>query len=188
MSSAGSPSRRSPMALLRRYGVVFMRMLEREAAWLPRWRDLLRVYRKLEARGEIRGGRFVSGFSGEQFALPEAVAALRAIRRRAPDDSLVSVSGADPLNLAGILTPGPNLASLVGNRVLYRDGIPLAFLEGNSTRFLEPVEPKMENRARLALHGHAEPAAHLPRLRRLAQLEAARAADEKRPRARRTAA
>jgi len=72
--------------------------------------------------------------------------------------------------------------------VLYRDGIPLAFLEGNSTRFLEPVEPKMENRARLALHGHAEPAAHLPRLRRLAQLEAARAADEKRPRARRTAA
>ena len=70
------------LALLRRYGVVFMRMLEREAAWLPRWRDLLRVYRKLEARGEIRGGRFVSGFSGEQFALPEAVAALRAIRRR----------------------------------------------------------------------------------------------------------
>src|SRR5262249_30879169 len=67
-------------ALLCRYGVVFMRMLEREASWLPRWRELLRVYRKLEARGEIRGGRFVSGFSGEQFALPEAVAALRAIR------------------------------------------------------------------------------------------------------------
>ena len=176
------------LALLRRYGVVFMRMLEREAAWLPRWRDLLRVYRKLEARGEIRGGRFVSGFSGEQFALPEAVAALRAIRRRGPDESLVSVSGADPLNLAGILTPGPKLASLAGNRVLYRDGIPLAFLEGDSTRFLEPVEPEIENRARLALHGHAEPAAHLPRLRRLAQLEAARAADEKRPRARRTAA
>ena len=176
------------LALLRRYGVVFMRMLEREAAWLPKWRDLLRVYRKLEARGEIRGGRFVSGFSGEQFALPEAVAALRAIRRRGPDESLVSVSGADPLNLAGILTPGPKLASLAGNRVLYRDGIPLAFLEGDSTRFLEPVEPEIENRARLALHGHAEPAAHLPRLRRLAQLEAAREADEKRRRSRRAAA
>ena len=76
------------LAVLRRYGVVFMRMLEREAAWLPKWRDLLRVYRKLEARGDIRGGRFVSGFSGEQFALTEAVASLRAIRRRAPDDSL----------------------------------------------------------------------------------------------------
>jgi ATP-dependent Lhr-like helicase len=176
------------LALLRRYGVVFMRMLEREATWLPKWRDLLRVYRKLEARGEIRGGRFVSGFSGEQYALPDAVAALRAIRRRGPDESLVSVSGADPLNLAGILTPGPKLASLTGNRVLYRDGIPLAFLEGESTRFLEPVEPEIENEARLALYGHAEPAAHLPRLRRLAQLEAARAADEKRRRSRRAAA
>jgi ATP-dependent Lhr-like helicase len=126
----------------------------------------------------------VSGFSGEQFALPEAVAALRAIRRKGPDESLVSVSGADPLNLAGILTPGPKLASLANNRVLYRDGIPLAFLEGNSTRFLEPLDPDTENRARLALLGHAEPAAHLPRLRRLAQLEAARGADEKRRRRR----
>ena len=172
------------LALLRRYGVVFMRMLEREAAWLPRWRDLLRVYRKLEARGEIRGGRFVSGFSGEQFALPEAVAALRAIRRRTPDDSLVSVSGADPLNLAGILTPGPKLPALAMNRVLYRNGIPIAFLEGDVTRLLEPVELEIENIARLALHGHAEPAAHLPRLRRLAQLEAARASGEQRRRAR----
>ena len=123
--------------------------------------------------------------SGEQFALPEAVAALRAIRRRATDDSLVSVSGADPLNLAGILTLGPKLAALAGNRVLYRDGIPIAFLEGNSTRFLEPLEPSIENMARLALHGHAKPAAHIPRLRRLAQLEAARALGEKRQRARR---
>jgi ATP-dependent Lhr-like helicase len=163
------------LALLRRYGVVFMRMLEREASWLPRWRDLLRVYRKLEARGDIRGGRFVSGFSGEQFALPEAVAALRAVRRRALDDSLVSVSGADPLNLAGILTPGPKLAAIAGNRVLYRDGIPIAFLEGNETRLLEAIEAEIENKARLALHGHAEPAQHLPRQRRLAQLEAARA-------------
>ena len=170
------------LALLRRYGVVFMRILEREASWLPKWRELLRVYRKLEARGDIRGGRFVAGFSGEQFALPEAVAALRAVRRREPDDSLVSVSGADPLNLAGILTPGPKLAALAGNRVLYRDGIPIAFLEGDSPRFIEPVEPEIENIARAALHGHAEPAAHLPRLRRLAQLEAARAMPDRRAR------
>jgi ATP-dependent Lhr-like helicase len=170
------------LALLRRYGVVFMRMLEREASWLPKWRDLLRVYRKLEARGEIRGGRFVSGFSGEQFALPEAVASLRSIRRRAPDDSLVSVSGADPLNLAGILTPGPKLAALAGNRVLYRDAIPIAFLEADSTRLLEAVGPDIENLARAALHGHAEPSAHLPPLRRLAQLEAARALADRRAR------
>jgi ATP-dependent Lhr-like helicase len=163
------------LTLLRRYGVVFMRAIEREAAWLPKWRDLVRVYRRLEARGEIRGGRFVAGFSGEQYALPEAVASLRAIRRRAPDDTLLSVSGADPLNLAGILTPGPKLPALAGNRVLYRDGIPIAFLERDATRFLEPVEPELETIARAALHGHAEPAPHLPRLRRLAQLEAARA-------------
>src|SRR5262245_39659564 len=168
------------LALLRRYGIVFMRMLEREAGWLPRWRDLLRVYRKLEARGEIRGGRFVSGFSGEQFALPEAVAALRAVRRRAPDDSLVSVSGADPLNLAGILTPGPKLPALAGNRVLYRDGIPIAFLEGDSARFLAPVGPEIENMARLALHGHTEPATHLPRMRRLTQLEATQSVEKRR--------
>ena len=94
--------------LLGRYGVVFWRLLEREAAWLPPWRDLIRMFRKLEGRGEIRGGRFVSGFSGEQFALPEAIGMLRATRRQPPTDQWVSVSGADPLNLAGILTPGPD--------------------------------------------------------------------------------
>src|SRR5262249_39257564 len=78
-------------ALLRRYGVVFWRLLEREAPWLPPWRDLLRIYRKLESRGEIRGGRFVAGFSGEQFALPEALAALRAMRRQHPSGELISV-------------------------------------------------------------------------------------------------
>jgi hypothetical protein len=94
-----------------------------------------------------RGGRFASGFSGEQFALPEAVAALRAIRRRVADDSLVSVSGADSLNLAGILMPRPKLPALAGNRVLYRDDMPIAFLEGDSTRFLEVVEPEIESNA-----------------------------------------
>src|SRR6266581_872796 len=102
--------------LLRRYGVVFWRLLEREADWLPPWRDLLRVFRRLEARGEIRGGRFVSGFSGEQFALPEAVGMLREVRRSKDSGAWVSLSGADPLNLAGVLTPGPKLAALTGNR------------------------------------------------------------------------
>src|SRR4030095_5976332 len=111
-----------------------------------------------------RGGRFVSGFSGEQFALPEAVAALRAVRRRAPDDSLVSVSGAAPPHLPAVLAAGPKVGAIAGNRVLYRDGIPIAFLEGDGTRFLTPVKPEIENLARLALHGHAEPAAHLPRM------------------------
>jgi hypothetical protein len=94
--------------LLARYGVVFWRLLEREAPWLPAWRDLLRVYRRLEARGEIRGGRFVAGFSGEQFALPEAVGKLREVRREKDSAELVSLSGADPLNLVGIITPVRN--------------------------------------------------------------------------------
>ncbi|MBV9747196.1 MAG: DEAD/DEAH box helicase, partial [Acetobacteraceae bacterium] len=110
--------------LLNRYGVVFWRLLAREAAWLPPWRDLLRVYRRLEARGEIRGGRFVAGLSGELYALPEAVGLLRETRRQPHAGEYVSLSGADPLNLAGILTPGPKLAALTGNRVLFRDGIP----------------------------------------------------------------
>ncbi len=100
--------------MLRRYGVVFWRLIEREAAWLPPWRDLLRVYRRLEARGEIRGGRFVAGVPGEQFALPEAVGLLREARRKPQNGTLISLSGADPLNLAGILTPGPPALSAHG--------------------------------------------------------------------------
>jgi ATP-dependent Lhr-like helicase len=143
--------------LLRRYGVVFWRLLEREAGWLPPWRDLLRVYRKLERRGEIRGGRFVAGFSGEQFALPDAIGALREVRRKPPSDTLVSLSGADPLNLAGILTPGPKLAALAGNRVLYRDGLPAALLAGGEVQFLETLEPASEWQARIALLRSAMP-------------------------------
>jgi ATP-dependent helicase Lhr and Lhr-like helicase len=143
--------------LLRRYGVVFPRVLAREAAWLPKWRDLLRVYRKLEARGDIRGGRFVAGFSGEQFALPEAVGKLRAVRRQGSIGELVSLSGADPLNLAGILTPGPKLAALARNRILYRDGVPIAFLEGDVVRVFEASGAAKE-RVRMALFGQAEAA------------------------------
>ena len=92
--------------LLSRYGVVFWRLLTQEPGWLPPWRDLLRVYRRLEARGEIRGGRFVAGFAGEQFALPDAVGLMREIRPAPAAGQWVSLSGADPLNLIGILTPG----------------------------------------------------------------------------------
>jgi ATP-dependent helicase Lhr and Lhr-like helicase len=137
--------------LLRRYGVVFWRLLEREADWLPPWRDLLRVYRRLEARGEIRGGRFVAGFAGEQFALPEAVGLLREARRKAETGALLSLSGADPLNLAGILTPGAKLAALTGNRLLYRDGVPIAFLAGGKVQFVETLDAGSEWAARKAL-------------------------------------
>jgi len=127
--------------LLKRYGVVFWRLLEREAEWLPPWRDLLRAYRRLEARGEIRGGRFVAGFSGEQFALPEAVTGLREARRVGGKGITVAVSGADPLNLVGILTPGPKVAALTGNRVLYRDGLPIAWLAGGTVSFASSLAP-----------------------------------------------
>jgi ATP-dependent Lhr-like helicase len=114
--------------LLRRYGVVCWRLLEREAAWLPPWRDLLRVYHRLEARGEIRGGRFVAGLSGEQFALPEAIASLRQVRRRAPDGAMVALSALDPLNLVGTLLPGTKVPRQFGARLVLRDGIPLGTL------------------------------------------------------------
>jgi ATP-dependent Lhr-like helicase len=124
------------MTLLRRYGVVFWRLLEREADWLPPWRDLLRVFHRLEARGDIRGGRFVGGLAGEQFALPEAIPLLRAARRRALDGALICVSGVDPLNLVGTLLPGDKVPALTGNRVLYRDGIPVATLVAGKPVYL----------------------------------------------------
>jgi ATP-dependent Lhr-like helicase len=144
--------------LLLRYGVVFWRLIEREAAWLPPWRDLLRVYRRLESRGDIRGGRFVAGFSGEQFALPDAVAMLRETRRQPAAGALLSLSGADPLNLVGILTPGPRLPALTGNRLLYRDGLPIALLAAGEVQFLETLDAASEWEAHKALLRCAEPA------------------------------
>jgi ATP-dependent Lhr-like helicase len=149
--------------LLGRYGVVFWRLLEREASWLPPWRDLLRVYRRLESRGELRGGRFVAGFTGEQFALPEAVGMLREVRRKQPSGSCVSISGADPLNLVGILTPGPRLPALTGNRLLYRDGLPVAMLAAGEMVCLEALEGASQWEARDALLRSAGPVAHLAR-------------------------
>ncbi len=140
--------------LLRRYGVVFRRVVEREALSVP-WRDVLRVYRRLESRGEVRGGRFVGGFSGEQYALPEAVGTLRAVRREEPRGALVAVSGADPLNLVGIIVPGEAVAALAGNRILYRDGVAVAVAvaarEGKETRLLVEAGAEEDHALRTAL-------------------------------------
>jgi len=143
--------------LLRRYGVVFWRLLAREAEWLPPWRDLLRVYRRLEARGEIRGGRFVAGFSGEQYALPEAIGLLREVRRQPGSGEWISLSGADPLNLAGILTPGPKLPALTGNRVVFRDGLPVASLAGGQMQLHSPLDAVTEWEVRKILLRSATP-------------------------------
>jgi ATP-dependent Lhr-like helicase len=137
--------------LLRRWGVVFWKLLEREADWLPPWRQMLMCLRRLEARGEIRGGRFIAGFSGEQFALPDAVGALRDARRKQHDGEFLSLSAADPLNLVGIITPGARVPSLTGNRVLYRDGLPIAVYAGGEVAFLELLEEKEQWQARNAL-------------------------------------
>ena len=138
--------------LLRRYGVVFRRLVQRESLLAP-WRDVLRVYRRLEARGEVRGGRFVGGFSGEQYALPEAIGLLRAVRREHGAGELVAVSGADPLNLVGILTPGDVVPALATNRILYRDGVPVAVREGEGKgeKVLVEVTPEERELLRTAL-------------------------------------
>jgi ATP-dependent Lhr-like helicase len=165
---------RAALTLLRRYGVVFRRLLAREAG-APSWRELLLVYRRLEARGEIRGGRFVSGMSGEQFALPEAVGQLRGVRRMDRSGSLIGIGAADPLNLTGIITPGERVSAVARSRVLYRDGVPVLALEGGEITALVPdvsaagadmvqalvrkqLTPAL--RARLAMSG--VPAASLP--------------------------
>ncbi|WP_026608788.1 DEAD/DEAH box helicase [Methylocaldum szegediense] len=129
--------------LLKRYGVVFRALLARETI-VPAWHDLLRIYRRLEARGEIRGGRFVAGHFGEQFALPEAVEILRAVRKEQDRETLVTLSAVDPLNLVGIVTPGAKIPALPGNRVLFRGGIPTALYIGKETQFLVSVEKHRE--------------------------------------------
>jgi ATP-dependent Lhr-like helicase len=118
---------------------MFRKLWEREAAPVP-WRDLAKIFRTWEARGEIRGGRFVDGVWGEQFALPEAVTRLRAVRREQPDGRLVSVGVHDPLNLHGLLTPGEKMAPVLGNRILYRDGVAIAVAESGQTTMLAPVD------------------------------------------------
>lgn len=123
---------------LARYGVVFRRLTEREHT-SPPWRDLVRVLRRMEARGEIRGGRFVNGVWGEQYALGEAVTLLRSIRRKEKQGTHVAISAADPLNLIGIITPGRRIPGITANRILYRDGEPVMIMEGGEIREVSPV-------------------------------------------------
>jgi ATP-dependent Lhr-like helicase len=121
VSSAESVARQ----LLRRYGVVFRDLLGREALALP-WRDLLVQYRRMELQGEVRGGRFVGGFTGEQFALAEAVESLRAVRKRSemsPVSYDIKLSASDPLNLAGVILPGPRVPAVPSNFVVCKDGV-----------------------------------------------------------------
>lgn len=123
---------------MRRYGIFCRELLQRESS-APPWRELLQVLRRSEARGEIRGGRFIAGLNGEQFALPEAVEALRGLRRREGRGQFLRLSACDPLNLAGILTPGPRIAAIFGNRIVCRDGVPVAAVENGVIRILSPV-------------------------------------------------
>jgi len=153
--------------LLRRYGVVFRKLLEREEG-LPPWRDLHYVYRRLEARGEVRGGRFVSGFSGEQFALPDAAAALR---KTARDDGCerVSISAVDPLNLAGIVTPGEKIARLPGNRLLFERGVPIAVQSGGEVRYLASLDAGAQWAVRNLLIRRQRPGSYVEGASSLAQ-------------------
>ncbi|MEX2247602.1 MAG: DEAD/DEAH box helicase [Dehalococcoidia bacterium] len=124
------------MQLLARYGVVFRDLVARENLGVP-WRDVLRALRRQEARGVVRGGRFVSGFIGEQYALPDAVEGLRRVRKQERTGETVRVNACDPLNLCGIITPGPRVAALHTNAVIFRDGVPVAVEEGRTVRSLE---------------------------------------------------
>ena len=137
--------------LLRRYGVVCFQLLEREAAWLPPWRELVRVYRRLEARGEIRGGRFIAGVTGEQFALPDAIATMRAVRKQPPDDALVCLSASDPANLLGTVLAGAKVPRVTGSRVLYRDGLAIGTSIAGQIELLVPLDLAQARAATRAL-------------------------------------
>jgi ATP-dependent Lhr-like helicase len=137
--------------LLRRYGVVFRRLLDRESFPIT-WYELGRIYRRWEARGEIRGGYFVGGVSGEQFALPEAIGLLRSIRKSSSNGELITLSAADPLNLQGILTPGARIPAFTANRILFRAGLPIAALESREIRTLSDEhvpDSQIENALRI---------------------------------------
>ena len=142
--------------LLRRYGVVSRRIAEKESLRVP-WFELLRVFRRLEARGEVRGGYFVSGLSGEQFARPEAIGLLRTIRKAKPKGELIAISAADPLNLVGILTTGPRIAAITSHRVLLRDGVPIAALKAGEVIALNGQSKELERSIETALRVGAMP-------------------------------
>ncbi|MGA0587613.1 DEAD/DEAH box helicase [Dyella sp. KRB-257] len=137
--------------LLQRYGVVFWKLLEREASWLPSWRELRQVYQRLEARGEIRGGRFVEGLVGEQFALPEAIPALRAVPKRPLNSQHVIVNGCDPLNLVGTTLAGDRLPAVASTRILFEDGIAVAARVAGKLQWLVEGDADQQQRWRAAL-------------------------------------
>jgi len=138
--------------LLLRYGVVFRKVLEREDG-IPSWRELLYVYRRMEARGEIRGGRFVQGFAGEQFARPDALSLLKDIRKQEKTAELTVLSSADPLNLTGIITPGDRVASSSNQRLVYRDGLPMAHGSRTKIHYLQTFDADHQWQLRWALLG-----------------------------------
>ena len=151
--------------LLRRYGVVFRGLLERESG-LPPWRYLLWTLRRLEDAGEVRGGRFVAGHSGEQFALPEAVSALRDMRRRDADERIVVIAAADPLNLVGVIVPGIRIPALDGNRVAWVGGQYAGFRSGNDFHLAPDLAPGLATKVRTSLVGTAGIGAGSPPRRR----------------------
>ena len=156
VQATDAPAEAFAWTLLRRYGVVFRRMLTRETTGIT-WRELVHVYRRLEARGEIRGGRFVNGMSGEQFALPDAVERLRETRRTPADDRLVTISAADPLNLTGIITAGDRLRTVASNRIVYLRGVPVSAMEGDMLRALADVDPAIAPAVAAAAAGRPVP-------------------------------
>ena len=147
--------------LLRRYGIVFPEILGREPM-APPWRTLVQVYRRAEARGEIRGGRFVAGLVGEQFALPEAVEAMRSVRRAEPTGEAMVVSACDPLNLAGVITPGPRVPAVPGNRVAFQDGVPVASLQSGGVVLHADLSEDEREAAHRALGARRAPVERTP--------------------------
>ncbi|MCH7988825.1 MAG: DEAD/DEAH box helicase, partial [Planctomycetes bacterium] len=129
--------------LLRRWGVVFRDVMIRESG-APRWFDLLQRYRRMEARGEIRGGRFIAGVAGEQFALGETVRKLRQLRDETPDQELIILSAADTLNLVGIVTDHQRIRGTAANRVAYLDGVPVAALQSGEIQILGPIPEELQ--------------------------------------------
>jgi ATP-dependent Lhr-like helicase len=145
--------------LLSRYGVVFRRLMTREVSGVT-WRELVRVYRMLEARGDIRGGRFVSGMSGEQYALPDAVDRLRELRRSGTDEKFVAIGGADPLNLTGIVTLGDRIRAAASSRIVYRNGIAIMAMEGDMLRTLADADATVLADAAAIAAGRRVPVSH----------------------------
>ena len=134
--------------LLRRYGVLCAELIGRESL-VPRWRDLARTLRRMEARGEIRGGRFVAGTTGEQFALPEAVETLREVKKS--EGGWAVISACDPLNLVGLLTPGDRVPANLGNRIVFHNGLPILASESGQVVVRANLDPLTMARARSML-------------------------------------